>query len=146
GITPGGAAQYIAQGALEANLRLQNSRWPQLAHLTLVELYLERAGDAWRGLQLQEHSAPSRLHVEGKIRFGPGALRRSLDSSYRGAAYDFISALQVDHKESGPCIAYTLDTKRARTEVRAQHAQGTLLRELVLKASNDANQDSRIGS
>jgi CHAT domain-containing protein len=44
-----------------------------------------------------------------------------------------------------PCISYTLDTSRARTEVRALHAQGTLLRELVLKASNDQNQDRRIG-
>ena len=145
GITPASAAQLIAQGALEANLKLQDSRWPQLGHLMLVELYLERAGDAWRALQLQEVTAPNRLKVVGKVQFGPGALRRSLDSSYRGAAYDFISALTVDMDAKQRCIAYTLDTKRARTEVRAQHPQGTLLRELVEKASNEANHDPRIG-
>ena len=42
-------------------------------------------------------------------------------------------------------IAYTLDTKRARTEVRAQATQGPLLRELVASASNDQNTDRRIG-
>jgi CHAT domain-containing protein len=145
GITAGSAAQHIAQGALEANLRLRDSRWPALGRLMVVELYLERAGDAWRALRLQEVAAPNRLKVVGKVQFGAGALRRSLDSSYRGAAYDFISALTVDAQAVRPCIAYTLDTKRARTEVRAQHAQGTLLRELVAKASNDSNQDPRIG-
>lgn len=145
GITAGTAAQQIAQGALEANLRLQGSRWPSLRHLRFVELYLERAADAWRALQLQEAAAPNRLKLMGMVQFGPGALKRSLESSYRGAAYDFISALTVQAKDELPSIAYTLDTKRARTEVRAQHAQSTLLRELVEKASNDANQDPQIG-
>ena len=146
GISAGSAAQLIAQGAIEANLRLAHSGWPQLGQLTLVELYLERAVEAWRALQLQEVAAPNRLRLLGKVESGPGALRRSLDSSYRGAAYDFISALTVAGGDpANPCIAYTLDTKRARTEVRAQHAQGTLLRELVANASNDANTDPRIG-
>ncbi|HWH84014.1 MAG TPA: CHAT domain-containing protein [Burkholderiaceae bacterium] len=146
GITPGSAAQLIAQGALEANQKLQESGWPQLGTLTFVELYLERAADAWRALQLQEQAAPMRLRLLGKVGSGPGAIRRSLDSSYRGATYDFISALHVPGDDlANPCIAYTIDTKRARTEVRAQHAQGTLLRELVAKASNDANTDAQIG-
>ncbi len=146
GITAGSAACAIAQGALEANLKLQESGWPQLTHLTLVELYLERAADAWRALQLLGTTASQQVKLTGKVQFGPGAMRRSLDSSYRGANYDFISALQVPGlKPSIPCIAYKLDTKRARTEVRAQHAQGTLLRELVAKASNDAKTDRDIG-
>ncbi|MBH2042030.1 MAG: CHAT domain-containing protein [Comamonadaceae bacterium] len=146
GITAGSAARAIAQGALEANQKLQGSGWPQLSQLTLVELYLERAGEAWRALQLQEIAASKRLKLVGKVQFGPGAMRRSLDSSYRGATYDFISALHLPGDNPLiPCIAYKLDTKRARTEVRAQHAQGTLLRELVAKASNDANTDPDIG-
>ena len=146
GITTGSAARAIAQGALEANQKLQNSGWPQLNQLTLVELYLERAAEAWRALQLQQIATPNRLKLIGKVQFGPGALRRSSDSSYRGATYDFISALQRPGQDpSVPCIAYKLDTKRARTEVLAQHAQGTLLRQLVAKASNDANIDPDIG-
>ncbi|MBC8058728.1 MAG: CHAT domain-containing protein [Rhizobiales bacterium] len=146
GITPGSSAQLIAQGAMEANLKLRESGWPQLSQLTLVELYLERAAEAWRALQLQEQAAPNRLKLLGKVDFGPGAIRRSLDSSYRGAAYDFISALHVPGEDlANPCISYKIDTKRARTELRAQHTQGTLLRELVAKASNDANTDPQIG-
>ena len=146
GISAGSAAQLITQGAIEANLRLQHSGWPCVGQLTLIELYLERAGDAWRALQQQQLAAPNRLRLVGKVQSGPGALRRSLDSSYRGAAYDFISALTVPGGDpANPCIAYTLDTRRARTEVRAQHAQGTLLRELVANASNDAATDPRIG-
>jgi hypothetical protein len=146
GITPGSSAQLIAQGVLEANQKLHENGWPQISQLTLVELYLERAAEAWRALQLQEQAAPTRLRLVGKVGFGPGAMRRSLDSSYRGAAYDFISALRVPGTDdANPCIAYTIDTKRARTELRAQHAQGTLLRELVAKASNDANTDPQIG-
>ena len=145
GITAGSAAQLVAQGALEANQKLQDSHWPQLGDLMLVELYLERASDAWNALQLRALATPKRLEVVGKVHCGLGALRRSLDSSYRGAAYDFISALTVDMKAERRCIAYTLDTKRARAEVHAQHMQGTLLCELVAKASNDANHDSSIG-
>ena len=146
GITTGSAARAIAQGALEANQKLEGTSWPQLSQLTLVELYLERAAEAWRALQLQERAAPNRLKLVGKVQFGPGAMRRSLDASYRGATYDLISALVAPGGDPlTPCIAYRLDTKRARTEVSARHAQGSLLRELVDKASNDANTDPNIG-
>ena len=146
GVSAGSAAQAVAQGALDANLKLADSEWPQLERLTFVELYLDRAADAWRALKLAEIAAPNRLKVTGRVEGGTGAMRRMLDSSYRGANYDFISALLVKNGDpANPCIAYTLDTKRARTEIRAQHAQGTLLRQLVAKASNDANTDPLIG-
>jgi hypothetical protein len=146
GITPGSAARAIAQGVLDANGKLQENGWPRVGQLLLIEQYLDRAEEAWHALELQERSAPSRLKLVGKIGFGPGALRRPLDSGYRGARHDFISALKVPGRDPAhPCITYTLDTRRARTEVRAQHAQGSLLRELVTKASNDANNDPLIG-
>ena len=151
GITAGAAAQLVAQGAYEANLKLQQGRrpqlkgWPQLSHLTLVEFYLDRASDAWRSLQVQSIAAPDQFQVRGPVQQGVGAMRRSLDSSYRGAAYDLISALTGPTRDGQPSISYTLDTRRARTEVRAQQAQGTLLRELVEKASNDASRDPQIG-
>ena len=123
GISAGASAQHLVQGAIDANAVLQANQWPRISQLTLVELYLERAGDAWRALRLAETAAPTDLQVIGKITFGPGALRRSLESNYRGADYDFISATQVQNKDDTPCISYTLDTSRARTEVRALHAQ-----------------------
>jgi CHAT domain-containing protein len=145
GISPGSAAQLIAQGAFEASQKLQQGDWPQLGRLIFVEFYLDRASEAWRSLQVQAIATPNQLELVGLVTSGDGALRRSLDSSYRGAAYDLISALSVAGKNGQPCIEYVLDTRRARTEVRAVHAQGTLLRELVAKASNDENRDSQIG-
>src|SRR6185369_4269742 len=88
----------------------------------------------------------NQLKVVGFVKSGAGALRRSLDSSYRGAAYDFISASTGAPSGGTPTITYTLDTKRARTEVRAQQTQTTLVKELVAKASNSANRDAQIGS
>ena len=146
GISAGSSAQLIAQGAFEANQKLQEGGWPQLSRLTLVEFYLDRASDAWRALQVQSQALPNQLELVGLVEAGAGALRRSLDSSYRGTGYDFISALTGPRdKNDQPTIVYTLDTRRARTEVRAQQAQGPLLNELVAKASNDASCDSQIG-
>ena len=145
GISPGSAAQLIAQGAFEANQKLQQAGWPQLAQLTLVELYLERASDAWRALQVQAEAAPKQFEVVGRVESGEGAIRRSPDVNYRGANYDFISALPGPKENDEPTILFTIDTRRARTEVRAQHAQGKLLSELVANASNDANRDPQIG-
>ena len=145
GISAGSAAQLIAQGASEAQQRLAAGKLPLLSQLTLVELYLERASDAWRALRLRAEPGDLKLQVDGKVRFGPGAMRRSLDTSYRGTSYDFISATTLQTSAAESSIVYTLDTRRARTEVRAQKPQVALLRELVQDASNDANGDARIG-
>ncbi|MEO5695912.1 MAG: CHAT domain-containing protein [Burkholderiaceae bacterium] len=145
GITVGNSAQLIAQGVMEANLKLQDIGWPQVGQLMLVELYLDRASDAWRALQVQAQAAPNRLKLVGRVETTPGGLRRSLDSGYRGAEYDLISAVTSGDDPQRPCVQFTIDTKRARTEVRAQQAQGSLVRELIAKASNDANTDPQIG-
>ncbi len=145
GISAGSAAQLIAQGAYDANLKLRDNGWPQIGRLILVELYLDRASDAWRALEVQATATPHQLKVVGPVQSGAGALRRSLDSSYRGAAYDFISVVTSQRSDGEPTITFNLDTRRARTEVRAQQTQGTLVRELVAKASNNANRDAQIG-
>ena len=145
GISVATSAQALAQGVREANQKLQEGGWPQVSHLRLIELYLDRATDAWRGLQLLVEASPEHFVLAPTVLPGAGALRRPLDSGYRGAAYDFISAT-TDHDEFGePKIVYTLDTKRARTEVRAQSTQSRLLTELVRRASNDASRDTEIG-
>ena len=145
GFTPGSAAQLIAQGAYEANQKLQDAGWPQLAQLTFVEFYLDRASDAWRALQVQAQTAPNQLQVVGRVTSGDGAIRRSIDANYRGASYDFISALPGLQQNGDRTILYTLDTRRARTEVRGVRAQSTLLSKLVETASNSANDDAQIG-
>src|SRR5664280_135164 len=72
--------------------------------------------------------------------------RRVLDSSYRGASSDLLSARLGKHDDGGaPTINYTLNTTRARTEVRAQQTQTMAVKELVAKASNEVNRDPQIG-
>ena len=145
GISVATSAQAVAQGVREANEKLEEGGWPQVSHLRLIELYLDRATDAWRGLKLLVEASPEHFVLAPTVLPGAGALRRPLDSGYRGAAYDFISAT-TDHDEFGePKIVYTLDTKRARSEVRAQSTQARLVTELVRRASNDANRDTQIG-
>ena len=90
-------------------------------------------------------TAPGQFVVVPEVEEGTGWLRRPLDSGYRGADYDFISATTRPTRDGGSEISYTLDTKRARSEVRAQATQGVLLRELVATASNENNTDERIG-
>ncbi len=151
GVTAGEAAQRIAQGVYEANELLSGQRrsdgksYPRVGQLRLIELYLDRATEAWRALKMQAAATPDRYKICNEIRMGTGPLPRPLDSGYRGADYDFITAEAVLEKNGETSIKYTLDTKRARTEVRAQKTQGQLLRDLVATASNAENQDRQIG-
>jgi CHAT domain-containing protein len=148
GVSPGQAAQLIAQGVYEANLLIRRSaanRLPVVCELRFVELYLVRATDAWEALKMLAHASPDRYRVKQPIIEGTGGLVRPLDSGYRGAEYDFITAGTRLDKDGNSFIAYSLDTKRARTEVRAQAMQGRLLRDLIATASSDRNLDPQIG-
>ena len=144
GMSASTAARAIAQGVREANQRLGSvvdARWPRVSHLMLVELYLERASDAWQGLHVLKISAPNEFDVTPTIQSGVGPLRRQMDSGYRGTDYDFIAATST----AADTIAFRLDTKRARTEVTAQSTQGKLLRALVKRASTESNRDPLLG-
>ena len=157
GITARQAAQLIAQGVREANERLdadaaqdgdgdphvaagasadkkkrsRTRRWPLVSHLHIIELYLERASEALSALQMLAIAAPGRYVVTDSIVSGIGALRRPIDAGYRGAEYDFVTAVMEDDGAGNSAIEYTLDTKRARSEVRAQKTQRNLLLSLV---------------
>ncbi|MGA2128955.1 MAG: hypothetical protein ABSG76_22725, partial [Xanthobacteraceae bacterium] len=138
GISAGQAALIVAQGVRAANERLQRCGWPRVGRLFLVELYLERAIEAWRALQVQATAAPGRYAISGTVQPGAGALPRVRDAGYRGADYDFITA-RTGQSKGETSIEYTLDTKRARSEVRAQALQVRLVHELVARAANDRN-------
>ncbi len=84
---------------------------------------------------------PARFAVEPHLVTGTGPLRRQLDSGYRGVDYDLISA--VSRGDGG--LEFALDTRRARTEVRSQHTQGTLVRELVKDGARARGGDPAIG-
>jgi len=150
GISAGDAARLAAQGAYEANALLREAadgerRWPRVRHLQFVELYLDRATDAWRALRMQAAATPGRYVIDDAVKTGTGPHARPPDSGYRGTAFDFISVEAKPDKDGTPMISYSLDTKRARSEVRGQRAQSQLLAELVATASNDQNRDQQIG-
>lgn len=145
GVGVGTSAQALAQGVREANDRLQAAGWPTVAVLHLVELYLDRASEAWRALQGLAQTAPEQYRLHAQIDIELGALPRPLDQGYRGTGHDFISAI-VEKNDSGqPSITYTLDTQRARSEASVQATQTRLVSELVRRASNDASRDPDIG-
>jgi pimeloyl-ACP methyl ester carboxylesterase/tetratricopeptide (TPR) repeat protein len=145
GMTVGQSAQLIAQGVREANERLADGRWPRVGHLHLIELYLSRAGEAWRALQMHALASPGLYVVSDRVLAGIGTLRRPFDDGYRGADYDFISATARRGERGDPEIAYTVDTKRARAEVTAQATQVALMREIVASAASDLNRDPQLG-
>jgi hypothetical protein len=144
-MSAGEAARLVVEGVHQANQRLAASNWPLVGRLRIVELYLDRATEAWRSLQMLSMAEPGRYRVKDVIDFSVGAQRRPIESGYRGVGYDLITAVSQENRLGEPSIAYTLDTRRARTEVRAMATQGRLLRELVTAASNDTNKDKQIG-
>ena len=161
GISAGQAAQAIAQGVRDADVALaelnarldaggaagaRRRRWPRIAHVYLIELYLDRASEAWRALYAQAESAPGRYQLSDAIASGIGAMRRPLDGGYRGTASDYLRATAALLPSGEAVLDYTIDTKkRARTERLLQPVQERLLRDLVAQASNDLNTDSQIG-
>ncbi|MGY3442888.1 tetratricopeptide (TPR) repeat protein [Bradyrhizobium sp. USDA 4473] len=161
GITPGQAAQLIAQGVREANEQIAQSvretsertrdeglagtQWPRVDQLKIIELYLDRASDAWNALQALAISAPASYTVAPTIAREAGALRRPPEAGYRGADYDFISALILKTEDDNQEIGYTINSKRARNDVRPQPMQVRLIKNLVTTASNNTNTDTQIG-
>jgi CHAT domain-containing protein len=150
GVTAGEAARLIAQGVSEANAVLKDEhgragKWPRVNHLHFIEIYLDRATEAWRSLRMQEAATPGRYAIADRVMVGTGPLQRPPDSGYRGTDYDFITIETKEEKGGEPQIAFTLDTKRARSEVRGQRTQSALLRDLVATASSDQNRDAQIG-
>jgi pimeloyl-ACP methyl ester carboxylesterase/tetratricopeptide (TPR) repeat protein len=150
GISAGQAAQLIARGVREANEYLADDgnkppRWPRVARLKMIELYTDRANEAWIAVRELAAASPAMYRLHPTIREGTGALARPLEAGYRGADYDFISA-SVSNTDSGiPQINYTVNTKRARNDVRPQPIQLRLIKDLVKTAANSSNSDSEVG-
>lgn len=148
------SAQLVVQGVLEANERLADGwgedegdparPWPMVAHLSLIEIYLDRAAEAWRALRIAPLLAGRHYELHPVIESGLGALPRPIDSSYRGAPYDFIRA-ETQGSGADLSIAYTLDTKRARSESRPQPVQAALIENLVKQGAHHEARDLEIG-
>lgn len=136
GISPGQSACLVVQGALDARKRLTTAGLPVVGHVQLIELYLDRATEAWRALRTMLAADPGLFALDDVISAGVGPLPRPLDEGYRGAPYDMISAVSRKIGKQTE-VTYSLDTRRARTEVRAQPTQLAVIREQVAEASAD---------
>ena len=138
------SAQMIVQAARAANEQLATQGWPRLGHLQLVELFHDRACEAWRALRLQPDAAVERVGSVGAL---PGSLRRSL-SGYRGVTHDSLTALLNSPSGAPPgdelTIAYTLDSQMSRGPLRATQTASALLRSLVATASNQPRPDAAL--
>jgi hypothetical protein len=144
GMHVGTAAQAIALGVADANRRLARTGWPQVSTLQLIELYLDRATEAHSALAVLAESRPQDFVLAPVIQARTGALRRPPDSGYRGASYDFITAVQRLGAQQQPVIEFTLDTQRARSEVRGQATQPKLVDEMVRIGADAASTDLQV--
>lgn len=141
GISPGESARAIARGVLTANQQLVATNWPLVGRLTLVEQYLDRAGEAWRGVAVFAQAEFASLSLDEAIATGSSAKRRQPETGYRSANYDLITATsQSDGK-----IEFALDSRRARAEVRARQTQPVLVRKLVAQAATATTGDPELG-
>jgi hypothetical protein len=144
GISAGQAADLIIQGVQEANnlLLLQEGGenlplWPRCGQLRLIELYLDRATEGWNAIRMREVTAPQRLKLAHVVDIRSGTMPRPADWGYRGADYDLIT-VQTKYTKGGECfLEHRLDTRRARSEVRGQRAQSSLLEDLIATAFGD---------
>jgi hypothetical protein len=151
GVSPGAAAQAVAMGVAAANTRLRQVGWPVVARLEFVELYLDRATEAWQALQVLEEAMPQCHALDDVIEAGLGCLRRPLQAGYRGAGNDLVSAVaapgvvsqRLDGQDTP--IEFVLCTRRARNEVRALAPQAQLVRQMVASAARDGQADLEIG-
>lgn len=144
GVHVGTSAQAIAQGVADANRRLAQAGWPQVTALQLIELYLDRATEAHAALSVLAEARPQQFALAAAINAHAGALRRPADSGYRGAAYDFITVVQRLDARQQPVVEFTLDTQRARSEVRGQATQPQLVDEMVRIGADAASTDLQV--
>src|SRR6185369_7703443 len=109
-VSPGQAAQLIAQGVSDANALIRRAaprhKLPLVRELRFIEMYLVRATEAWEALKMQAEATSTRLRVIEPIVDGVGSLRRPLEFGYRGADYDFITAETRRDLSGNTSIAY----------------------------------------
>lgn len=145
GISVATSARAVAQGVRAANEKLMKEGWPIVAKLHFIELFEDRATEALRSLIAAAERQPAAFEVDSVLRTGTAPLPRPETSSYRGADYDIVSAL--DGPKDGPhsSIAFTIDTRRARTEVRSSTTQLPLLEALIRDAETERRPDATLG-
>jgi tetratricopeptide (TPR) repeat protein len=144
------SARLIVQAVVEANALLKDFRTserstPGVTHLRFIELYLDRASDAWHGLRAQQQVSPRQFVLDEFVQTATGGLQRLLSARYRGTDHALMSIVTMAGEAGAPRLHFTLDTKNARSEVRAHRVASALVRDLIAQPSNDRASDPRIG-
>ncbi|MEY4415740.1 MAG: hypothetical protein RIQ53_3033 [Pseudomonadota bacterium] len=136
GIAPGTSARAIVKAVMLANQRAAEVQWPTVADLQLIELYLDRATEAWQALRPVGGSL-SGLTLSPAILPANGGKLRPLDGGYRGASRDLVRVVGAGQGR----LEFTMDSRRARSEVRGNSTQVALVREMVRAAVPPADAD-----
>ncbi|SAL34219.1 CHAT domain protein [Caballeronia choica] len=144
-VTPGDAAQGVVRGVCEANKRLALNDSPHVGSLDLIEIYLDRATEAWLAVKALPPMPGARLAIGDVITPGVGGLRRPLDSNYRSAGYDIINVTSRRDEYGRTGIVYAMDTRRARGELRPKSIQRCLLQKLIATTSAEQANNEQIG-
>ncbi|MGV7246910.1 CHAT domain-containing protein, partial [Caballeronia sp. M23-90] len=144
-VTAGDAAQGVVRGVCDANRRLAINNLPYVAGLDLIELYLDRATEAWLAIRALPPIPDVRLVPHEVIEAGVGGLRRPLDSNYRSAGYDIINVTARRDEFDQPGFVYAMDTRRARGELRPKNIQLNLLNKLIASSSREQANNEQIG-
>jgi hypothetical protein len=135
-MSAGKCAILIVQGVCEANERLElDASWPRVERLELVELYLERAAEAWRALRGNEVLP---IALDGEVDQRADGLLRPLDSGYRGVGYDFVSATTGTDLNDEGSIRFVVDTKRARGEETGKSTPRAQIEPLIAQAADES--------
>jgi hypothetical protein len=94
-------------------------------------------------LQVQADSTPSQYVVTNTVVPGKGAMRPTARIGYAAPTTTYFRDLGPATEMATKVIAYTLDTRRARTEIRAQATQGSMLRRLVARLRTTRRRTTR---
>ncbi|HEY6135552.1 MAG TPA: CHAT domain-containing protein [Rubrivivax sp.] len=134
------AAGAIVRGVCEANERLVGEKLPVVSHLTLVELYGDRASIAHTALADVQTQRQAPIRLAPTVLAVDGGRTRPVERGYRGTTYDLIHVTSAGTAKDE--FQFVLHTGRARSEVRAMSTQRRLVDRLVHAAESELRYDA----
>ncbi len=158
------AVTALVQGVMQANARIVASNaktcWPLITKLLIVELHQNRALEAWQALNALPDFEMQNLTLLPHIRRMEGQRSAPQGGLYRSTSEDRIRISEMivcQHHETPRTMAdggtqnevkanrvtleFSVQTRRARTEVQGKNTQSSLINALVLAAENKTRYD-----
>ena len=144
----GQSVTALVQGVLDANARLADGSpavaWPPVTRLQVVELFHNRALEAWHTLRAAINAGAVSAVLQPHVRAQNGARSQPPGGHYRGADYDLIRisqklcALGASQVE----LEFSANTMRARSEGLGKVIQRGLVAALVAAAESNTRFDA----